>query len=94
VSWKNEDKVDAVYRLRQLMADEALILPADDKLKSELLAYTERVSPSGTVTYSARGSGKDDRVSLLINAVIGERLRLLPGSDRYAPNFRHVADAR
>jgi hypothetical protein len=94
VSWDNPDKVDAVYRLRQLMADDALILPIHDKLKSELLAYTERIKPSGTVDYSARGSGKDDHVSLLINAVIGERLRKLPGSDRFAPAIRHEVSGR
>lgn len=94
VSWSSEDKMDAVYRLRQLMADGALILPVHDRLKSELLGFTERVSPSGTVSYSARGSGKDDHVALLINAIIGERQRKLPGSDRFAPNYRHVADAR
>jgi hypothetical protein len=79
--WTNEAKARAVYRLRQLMADSALVLPPSaDRLKRELLGYSERISPSGTVSYAARGAGKDDTVSLLINAVIAEESYGVDGS--------------
>lgn len=94
VGWDGDDKIRAVYRLRQLMADDALILPQHEKLRAELLAYTERVMASGHVKYDARGSGKDDHVALLLNAVIGEELRKLPGSDRFAPNVRNEVSGR
>lgn len=94
VDWKNADKSRAVYRLRALMADGALILPQHEKLKAEGLAFTERILASGAVKFDARGSGKDDHVDLLINAILGEEMRLLPGSNMHAPNYRHEAPGR
>ena len=89
--WTNESKARAVYRLRQLMADGdgALVLPNHEKLINECLAFQERVSPSGVVTFNARGAGKDDHCDLLLNAVLAEYERQLPGSQLHSPRTRH-----
>lgn len=89
LKWTNESKARAVYRLRQLMADFALVLPNHEKLIAECLAFQERVSPSGVVTFNARGAGKDDHCDLLLDAVLAEYERQLPGSQLHAPRTRH-----
>jgi hypothetical protein len=84
-----DTKASAVYRLRQLMADSALILPNHEKLINECLAFQERVAPSGVVTFHARGAGKDDHADLLLAAVLAEADRQLPGSQLYEKRIRH-----
>lgn len=80
LAWQNRTKAEAVSRVRQLLSDGSLILPRHERLKAELLAYTEKITGSGTITYGARGSGKDDHVALLLNAAMAELEHGLPGS--------------
>lgn len=87
--WTNESKARAVYRLRQLMADGALVLPNHEKLIGECLAYQERIAPSGSVTFNARGAGHDDHVALLLNACLADYETRLPGSTLHVERRRH-----
>lgn len=70
--WTNANKVEAVERLRRWLAEGTLALPQHDKLRRELLAFEERITPTGAFTFGARGSGHDDLVSLLITGTIAE----------------------
>jgi len=68
--WTSTSKPQAVERLRRWFADDRVALPTHAKLKIELLAFEERVTPSGQFTFGARGSGHDDYVALLLTAVM------------------------
>lgn len=87
--WSNESKARAVYRIRQLMADEALILPNHEKLIAEALAFQERILPSGAVTFNARGAGKDDHIDLVLNACLADDDHRLPGSALHVSRQRY-----
>lgn len=68
--WTASSKPEAVERVRRWMADGRLSLPEHDTLRRELLAFEEKITPSGSLTFGARGSGHDDYVSLLITAAL------------------------
>src|SRR5690606_12580975 len=53
-------KERAVAIFRRWLAAGDVLLPPHEKLKSELLAFVERPTPSGGLTFGARGSGHDD----------------------------------
>ncbi len=93
IAWTGSNKIEAVTRLNRLFAEDAIALPDRPKLKRELLNYSERITPSGTLAYSARG-GHDDEASLLITCALAELERLVPGSTLYQPNFRTVVTGR
>lgn len=76
--WTAESKVRAVERLRRWLADETLILPANDRLKRELLGFQERVLPSGHITFEGRST--DDHVAVLITAALADCEGLIPAS--------------
>lgn len=80
LAWTAPDKALAVDRLRRLLAEHRLILPIDEALRREMHAYSERVLPSGTITYAARAAAKDDRVALLITACMADAVGALEGS--------------
>jgi hypothetical protein len=81
IAWTNQNKIEAVTRLKRMFAENALALPPSrEKMKRELLSYAERITASGTITYSARGTGHDDEAALLITFALGELERLVPGS--------------
>lgn len=68
IAWTNDNKQGAVDLVRRLMAEKRLILPESASLKSELLAFQEKIMPSGAINYGARGSRHDDHVALLLTA--------------------------
>lgn len=70
--WTNASKVEAVERVRRWLAEGTLALPPHERLRRELLAFEERVTPSGAFTFGARGSGHDDYVALLVTAAIAD----------------------
>ena len=93
--WTNQGKIEAVTRVRRLLAEGSIVLPPErEKLKRELLNYAERVTSSGTITYGARGAGHDDEAALLITAALAELERMIPGSTMYPPNTRHESSGR
>jgi nucleotide-binding universal stress UspA family protein len=70
-------KPRAIALVRRWLADDVLILPRDERLKRELLGMQEKFSPSGALTYGARGSAHDDRAAVLITAAMVDLARRL-----------------
>jgi hypothetical protein len=93
LTWTNATKIEAVTRLRRMFAESTIAIPDRPKLQRELLNYAERITSSGSVTYSAR-TGHDDEASLCVTAAMAELERLIPGSTLYPPNFRTVVSGR
>lgn len=79
--WTSASKPEAVERLRRLFAEGRISLPAHEALRKELLSFEERITPTGALTFGARGSGHDDFVALLLTAVmaIGDDGEYRPG---------------
>lgn len=95
IAWTNQNKIEAVVRLRRMFAEDTIVLPLDrPKLKKELLGYSERITSSGAITYSARGTGRDDEAALLITFALGELERVVPGSPAHIKNYRHEVSGR
>jgi hypothetical protein len=94
ITWTNQSKIEAVTRLKRLFAEGAIVLPDRPKLRKELASYSERITASGSLTYSARGTGHDDEVSLLLTFAMAELERLVPGSPIHFGAGRHEASGR
>lgn len=84
--WTSASKPVAVEQLRRLFAERRIALPplatkAAETLRAELLSFEEKITPTGTLTFGARGSGHDDFVALLLTAMmaIGEDGEYRPG---------------
>jgi hypothetical protein len=90
LAWTSQNKAEAVRRLRRLMNDGALSLPANETLRKELHNYTERLGANGTAKYQGRGSSHDDHVALLITATIADLERRIPGSPVSYRGGRHL----
>jgi hypothetical protein len=74
--WTAPRKQTAVERLRRWLSDGSLILPPHDRMKREMHAFEEKISPSsGGLTYGARGSGHDDYVALLLTCAMADLVR-------------------
>lgn len=75
-------KSRAVALVRRWLADDVLVLPKDEKLRREMLSLQERFSPSGSLTYGARGSQHDDRMACLLTcAMVDLASRMKPPVD-------------
>lgn len=70
--WTNAGKIAAVEKLRAWFRDDVIALPAHEKLRRELATFEEKFTPTGALTYGARGSGHDDYVALLITAAMAD----------------------
>lgn len=72
--WVAARKERAVMVVRRWLADKVLVLPMHAKLRDELLAFEERITPSGGLTFAGgRGTnGKDDYVALLLTAAMAD----------------------
>jgi len=79
-TWTAPLKERAVERVRGWMRDDVLCLPRHDKLKSELLAFEERIAPSGALTFRGRQGGHDDFAMLVLLAALVDIEGGLPGS--------------
>jgi hypothetical protein len=89
-SWTAPLKERAVERVRQWLRDDLLCLPKHDKLKSELLAFEERIAPSGALTFRGRQGGHDDFAMLVMLAALVDIEGGLPGSPLHRPIRRLV----
>lgn len=95
IPWTNENKAEAVRRIRRQLSEEVIVLPPErDKLKKELSAYAERITASGAITYSARGTGHDDEAALLITATMADMERMIPGSPLHQGFGRYETPGR
>lgn len=95
-AWTGANKPKAVELVRRWLAEGVLVLPAHEKLRRELLAFEERVTPAGNFTFAARGNGHDDYVALLITAALAELEGSLIGSPNRAnvrPKYCHIKGA-
>jgi hypothetical protein len=75
--WTSASKPVAVETVRRWLADGRIALPSHEKLRKELLAFSEKVTPSGQLSFSGK---KDDYVALLVTAAIVEAKGLMPMS--------------
>lgn len=70
--WTATTKPDAVAHVRRLMTEGRIALPEHERLRRELHSFEERFTPSGSLTFGARGSGHDDYVALLITGAMAD----------------------
>lgn len=70
--WTATSKPDAVAHVRRLLTEGRIALPEHERLRRELHTFEERFTPSGSLTFGARGSGHDDYVALLITAAMAD----------------------
>jgi hypothetical protein len=98
IAWTNPLKIAAVERLRRWLREQAIVSVPHDKLKRELAGLQERITPSGAITYGARGSGHDDYAALLLTLAMADAESLVPLSPlgRYPRRRRDLGalDAR
>jgi len=79
----NTNKSAAMKQLRLLLSGHQVLI-ADDTTRSQLCTYRERISTSGLTTYGPAAGARADRVSVILNALIGEAEGLLPWSPSWA----------
>jgi len=85
-TWTSASKPEAVAIVRRWLADGALWLPEHDHLRRELLAFEERIAPSGQLTFGARRGGHDDFTALVLTLAHAEMALELPKSPLKPPN--------
>ncbi|HET7542007.1 MAG TPA: hypothetical protein VFK05_19175 [Polyangiaceae bacterium] len=78
LAWTAENKPRAVERVRRWLAEEIILLPDHHELKRQLLAYQERITPSGAITFDGRTG--DDFAALLVTLALAELEGLIPAS--------------
>jgi hypothetical protein len=92
--WTSASKPAAVERVRRWFQQDQLLLPKHDKLRRELLAFEEKIAPSGQFTFGARGSGHDDFVALLLTAAMADINRQIDtparAAKRAGPTRKHT----
>lgn len=68
--WTSANKPAAVELARRLFREAKLALPAGhERMRAELLAFEEKLTPTGLITFGGRASG-DDHVALILTACI------------------------
>jgi hypothetical protein len=78
IAWSSSEiaegsKPAAISLVRRWLRDDVVIFPkGDEKLKRELLSMQEKFSPSGSLTYGARGSSHDDRAAVIVTAAMAD----------------------
>ena len=82
--WTATSKPEAVQVVRRWLREGTLVLSPHEPMRKEMLAFEERVTPAGGITFGARGTGHDDYVALLITAAMAFQERFfypvaLPG---------------
>ena len=90
IPWTNARKIDAVRAIREHLARRTIVFPDRQTLRREMLNYAERITATGSITYSARGTGHDDEASLVMTCAMAELERMMPGS----PLFPQSSTAR
>lgn len=80
LAWTNPGKVAAVETLRDWLREGTLWLDDDASLRSQLLGFEEKITPSNQLTYGARTGKHDDFVALLLTLALAEREGLVPTS--------------
>lgn len=68
----NTNKNAAMKRLRMLLAGQQMLLDEDATTEQQLVDYREKITSTGVITYAAKSGARADRVSVLVNLMIGE----------------------
>jgi hypothetical protein len=84
-SWTAPLKERAIERVRGWLRDDVLALPEHERMKSELLAFEERIAPSGALTFRGRQGGHDDYAMLVMLAALVDIEGQFPGSPLAPP---------
>jgi hypothetical protein len=80
IPWTNPAKIGAVESVRRWLREDTLVLPEHEKMRRELRAFEEKVTPSGALTFAGRGE-HDDYVALLLTAAMAiEQGYISPGN--------------
>lgn len=69
--WTNANKLTAVETLRRRFKEGSISIAPSEPMRRELLAFEERITPSGAITFAGRKE-HDDHVALLITALIAD----------------------
>jgi hypothetical protein len=69
-TWTAQAKERCVEHVRMWLRDGLLALPRHERLRRELLAFEERISPSGALTFRGRQGGHDDFAMLILLAAL------------------------
>lgn len=88
IAWTSESKPRGVETARRWLRERTIALPKHEQLRRELISFEERLTPAGSYTFGARGSGHDDFVALLITAALAHEAGEFPlprSSRRIAP---------
>ena len=90
-TWSNKSKEMAMERVRAWLSDHILVFGDADgefygKLKHEMLAFEEKISKSGALTFQGRRGGHDDFAMLVLLAAIVDIEKGLPGSPLFLKN--------
>lgn len=70
--WNQPNKVQAVATLKRWLSEGSIVLEPHPALRKELGHFSEKVTPSGMITYGARGKAHDDYVALLLTAAMAD----------------------
>lgn len=94
-SWTAPTKNDAMVRLRQLIRDRILVVspelgPEADAIVGEARTFVETITPSGSISFGARGRAHDDRIMTLLLAARVDTEGRLRGSPLRPTHRRHV----
>lgn len=76
IAWTNQNKIKAVEIVRRWLREGQLSLPSHDRLRAELAAFEEKITPSGAFTFAGRNS-HDDYVALLLTGAMADAENML-----------------
>ncbi len=88
MTWTQSTKSRAVDRVERWLRDGTIALPKDDTLRKQLSEYSERVTRSGSLTYSGRGAHDDFAQTIVTLAMVAIEGHL-PGDVDRGSNQRH-----
>jgi hypothetical protein len=94
-AWTAPMKERAVERVRAWFRDDVLVFPEHERMKRELLAFEEKIAPSGALTFKGRGP-HDDFAMLALLAAAVDIEGGLAGSPLFEParKAREAADVK
>jgi len=70
IPWTSASKPRAVEIVRRWLTDDQIALPNHLVLKREMLAFQEKILPSGQLSFTGRRGGHDDHVALLLTGAL------------------------
>jgi hypothetical protein len=82
-TWSAPSKAVAVAALKRWLAEAALLMEPCSEMRKELGTFSEHITPSGMITYGARGKAHDDYVALLLTAAMADNDGLIPSSPMF-----------